>query len=128
MIQFRPTTHDSRFRVITIDADRLDATIAKDGFPFHIGAGGRTDGRLPWQVQAHHVERYCDRFAGIVVDGIAARAVVRLSDNDEIASGRAAITVVTGMETIAALRDAGVSMIDVEVLWQEAAEIEARLV
>lgn len=127
MIQFRPTTHDSRFKVITIDADRLEAIIAKDGFPFHIGAGGRTDDRLPWQVQAHHRARYCHHFAEIAVDGVAACPVVRLSDADEIAAGRAAITVVTGLETIAALRDAGHAMIEVEVLWLEAAEVEARL-
>lgn len=62
------------------------------------------------------------------MSGVAARAMVRLSDADEIAAGRDAITVVDGLETIAALRDAGLSMIEVEVLWLEAAEIEARLV
>lgn len=127
MIQFRSTTNDRRFRVVTIDADRLDATITKDGFPFHVGSEGKIDPRLPWQVQAHHIERYCNRFAEITVDSIAARPVVRLSDTDEIASGRAAITVVDGLETIAALRDAGFAMIEIEVLWREAAEIEARL-
>ena len=127
MITFKPTTNDHRFTTITIDAEHLDATIAKDGFPFHVGSEGRTDSRLPWQVQAHHIERYCHRFAGIVVDDVTARPVIRLSDADEITAGRSAITVVDGLETIAALRDAGVVMIEVEVLSREAAEIEARL-
>lgn len=46
--------HAPSTTAITIDADRLNDTIATDGFPFHIRSEGKTDSRLPWQVQAYH--------------------------------------------------------------------------
>jgi hypothetical protein len=105
----------------------LDKMISSDGFPFHIGADGRTDDRLPWRVQAYHAERYCDRFAEVSVDEIAQRPVVRLSMDDERAAGRSPITVEDGLETLAVFRDLGIEQIDIEVPWEQANQIEARL-
>lgn len=127
MIRYRSTTCSRRFRTITVNVASLDKMIRRDGFPFHIGADGRTDDRLPWQVQAYHAERYCDRFAEISVDEIAQRPVVRLSMDDERADGRSPITVVDGLETLAAFRDLGIEQIDIEVPWEQASQIEARL-
>ena len=127
MIRYKPTTNSRRFTAITVNVQTLDTMIAKDGFPFHIGPEGRTDDRLPWFVQAKHVCCYCDQLAEIAVDEIAAHPVLRLSMPDEIATGRSPITVEAGQETLAAFRDLGIKEIEVEVLWREATEIEARL-
>jgi hypothetical protein len=127
MIRYRPTTHDRRFTAITVSVEVLDTMIAKDGFPFHVGSEGSIDPRLPWQVQAYHVERYCDRFAEISVDEVAQRAVARLSMSAERTSGRSAITLVDGLETLAVFKDLGIEQIEIEVPWSEAAEIESRL-
>lgn len=127
MIRYRPTTCSRRFRTITVNVAALDKMISRDGFPFHIGADGRTDDRLPWRVQAHHAERYCDRYAEITVDEIAQRPVVRLSMDDELSIGRSPITVEYGLETLAVFRDFGIEQIDIEVPWEQAIQIEARL-
>lgn len=127
MIRYRPTTCDSRFRIITVNVTALDKMIRRDGFPFHIGADGRTDDRLPWWVQAYHAERYCNRFAEVSVDEIAQHPVVRLSMDDELAAGRSPITVEDGLETLAVFRDLGIEQIDIEVPWEQAIQIEARL-
>ena len=127
MIRYRPTTCDSRFRTITVNVTALDKMIAADGFPFHIGVDGRTDDRLPWQVQAFHQGRYCDRFAEVSVDEIAQRPVVRLSVDDERAAGRSPITVEDGLETLAVFRDLKIQQINIEVPWEQAVQIEARL-
>jgi hypothetical protein len=47
--------------------------------------------------------------------------------DDEIAEGRAWITLVDGLETVAVFRDLGFDSIEIEVPWEQAAEIEARL-
>lgn len=127
MIRYRPTTCSGRFTTITVDVTALDKMIRRDGFPFHIGADGRTDDRLPWQVQAYHVERYCNSFAEVSVDEIAQHPVVRLSIDDERAAGRSPITVEDGVETLAVFRDLGIEQIDIEVPWEQAVQIEARL-
>lgn len=127
MITYRTTANDKRFTTIAVSTMVLDEMIGQNGFPFHVGSEGTTDSRLPWQVQAFHIERYCDRFAEITVDEVVAHPVLRLSRADEISEGRSSITVIDGLETIAALRDAGIDQIEVEVLRREAVEIEARL-
>lgn len=127
MIRYKPTTCSRRFTNITVSVSALDEMISRDGFPFYIGAGGRTDDRLPWHVQAYHAERYCDRFAEVSVDRVAPRPVVRLSMPDEVAIGRSPITVENGLETLAVFHDLGIERMEIEVLWGQAAQIEARL-
>lgn len=128
MIMFQPTTDDHRFAKITVSAATLNAMTCKDGFPFHVGAGGEIGTHLPQHVRTFHNSRYCDRYAEIMADRTARRPVLRLSDRDEIAAGRSPITVVDGLETIAALIDAGIDLIEIEVLRSQATEIEARLI
>jgi len=127
MIRYKPTTYSRRFTNITVSVAALNKMISPDGFPFYIGAGGRTDDRLPWHVQAYHTERYCDRFAEVSVDRVAQRPVVRLSMPDEVAIGRSPITVENGLETLAVFHDLRIERIEIEVLWGQAAQIEARL-
>lgn len=128
MIRYLSTTCSRRFTTITVDVATLDSMIAADGFPFHIGADGHTDDRLPWQVQAYHAERYCNRYAEVSVDEIAQRPVVRLCMDAERAAGRSPITVEDGLETLAVFRDLGIQQIDIEVPWEQAIQIEARLI
>lgn len=127
MIRYRSTTCSRRFKTITVNVASLDEMIRRDGFPFYLGANGHTDDRLPWQVQAHHTERYCNRYAEVSVDEIAQHPVVRLSMDDELAAGRSPITVEDGLETLAVFRDLGIEQIDIEVPWEQAVQIEARL-
>lgn len=128
MIRYRSTTCDRRFKAITVSIEALNALVCVDEYPTYIRAAGTTAPELPWQVQAHHVERYCDRFAEVSVDEIANRPVVRLTDNDEQLDGRPPVIVVDGLETIAALRDAGIRTVEVEVPWWQRQEIEAHLI
>lgn len=127
MIKFKPTTYDRRFTAITVDVASLNAMIRADGYPFHIGTDGHSDDRLPWQVQAHHRYIYCDKLAEIMVDGTADRPVACLTRDDEVAEGRAKITVMAGLETLAVFRDQGLPTIEIEVPWNERIEIESRL-
>lgn len=128
MIKYRPTTHDHRFTVITVDVDDLDAMIRSHGFPFYIGPEGHSDDRLPWWVQAHHRCIYCDKFAEIKVDGIADRPVAYLTLDDDLADGRARVTVASGLETLAVFRDLRLRQIDIEVPWGQRAQIESLLI
>lgn len=128
MIRYRPTTCDRRFKAITVSIEALNALVCADAYPTYIRAGGIPVSHLPWQVQAFHVSRYYDRLAEVAVDKVANRPVVRISDNDEQQDGRPTVIVVDGLETIAALRDAGVMSVDVEVPWRQWEEIEARLI
>ena len=126
-MRYQPTTCDRRFTAITVSVLALDAMISRDGFPFWIGSEGGTDPRLPWQVQAFHRSRYCDRFAEISVDEIAHCPVARLSQADERNEGRSAITLMDGLETLAVFKELAIEQIEIEVPWSEAIEIESRL-
>jgi len=128
MIRYRPTTSDRRFTTITVSVGALDKLMCADDGASYIRAGGIPAPEIPWQVQALHISRYYDRISEIIVDEVANRPMVRLSDNDEQQEGMSAVIVVDGLETIAALRFAGVLRVDVEVPWREREEIEARLI
>lgn len=128
MIRYRPTTCDRRFKAITVSVEVLNALVSAEDDPTYIRAGGLTDGRLPSHVQAFHLSRYYDRLGEIQVDRMAQRPVVRLSDDDERQEGRPPVIVVDGLETIAALRDAAILTVEVEVPWWQRQEIEARLI
>lgn len=128
MIRYRPTTCDRRFTTITVSVDALDKLMCADDGASYIRAGGIPAQDIPWQVQALHVSRYYDRLAEVTVEEVANRPVVRLSDHDERQEGAAAVIVVDGCESIAALRDAGVRTVDVEVPWWQREEVEARLI
>ena len=114
--------------MITVDVDDLDAMIRRDGFPFYIGPEGQSDECLPWWVQAHHRCIYCDKFAEIKVDGIADRPVAYLQPDDDLVDGRARVTLVSGLETLAAFRDLRLPHIDIEVPWGQRAQIESLLI
>lgn len=128
MIRYSPTTYDTQFKTITVSVEALDALGRTDDTPSYIRPGGIPAPDLPWWIQAFHISRYLECIGEIEVDRLARRPVVRLSNNDERQDGRSAVIVVDGLESIAALRDAGVSLVDIEVPWREREEIEARLI
>lgn len=128
MIRYRSTTCDRRFKAITVSVEALNALVCADEYPTYIRAGGTTAPELPWQVQAFHISRYYDRLAEVAVDEVVYCPVVRLSDNYECQEGRPPVIVVDGLETIAALRDAAILTVEVEVPWWQRQEVEARLI